>query len=42
MQLQFVLPEVFVGKDTGKPLDLGEDEEIRMILPRQFPDVALF
>ena len=42
MKLKFIEPDLFVAKETGEPLDLGEQAEIDMVLPRQFPDKSVF
>ena len=42
MTIKFIEPDLFVAKATGERLDLGEQEEIEMVLPRQFPDESVF
>ena len=42
MKLKFVEPDLFVAKETGESLDMGDQEDIEMDLPRQFPDKSVF
>ena len=42
MTIKFIEPDLFVAKATGEPLDLGDQKEIEMVLPRQFPDESVF
>lgn len=42
MFMKFIEPDLFIAKDTGEPLDLGDQENIKTNLPRQFPDKSIF
>ena len=40
MRVYFPDPDLFVGANSGLTLEGGEESELQMDLPRQFPDAG--